>query len=69
AGGGVEMGHDFALIAVEAVLQVVHLALHLVRRGVGQQAGDQKTDGDPATRARAGSSQAVSDCSTRILPL
>ncbi|MCY1182471.1 hypothetical protein D9M73_230330 [compost metagenome] len=44
---GVEVRNHFALVGIEALLQVVHLALHLVRGGIGQQAGDEEPDGDP----------------------
>ena len=46
AGGGVEVGHHFALIAVETLLQIVQLALGAVRCGMGQQAGGQEADGN-----------------------
>ncbi|MOA49719.1 hypothetical protein D3C78_1726330 [compost metagenome] len=45
-GGAVEMGHHFVLVAVEAFLDVVQLPLGAARGGVGQQAGDQETNGD-----------------------
>ncbi|MNN37266.1 hypothetical protein D3C81_1512020 [compost metagenome] len=46
-GGGAEVRCHFLLIATEAILQVIHLTLHLVWSGIGQQAGNQEPDDAP----------------------
>ena len=54
AGGGVEVGLHLVLVAVEALLQVVQLALGAARGSVGQQARGQEADGDAGEQGQGG---------------
>ncbi|MOA19525.1 hypothetical protein D3C78_1399150 [compost metagenome] len=47
AGRGVEVADHFALVGLEALLHFVQLVLDAAGGSARQQAGEQKTDGNP----------------------